>query len=138
MFPGYRVRAVSNGVHASTWASPSFRRLFDAFLPAWRHEPEVLVRADCCIPDDDLWRARRDAKQPEVDSRRLIPAFESDDQTDFVRSGFAEVEVVAPADMALERHRLHGADGDRPWPSITKAKRDSNVRDATVRASRLT
>jgi starch phosphorylase len=67
MFPGYRVRAVTNGVHASTWASPPIRRLFDAFLPAWRHEPEVLVRADCCIPDDELWHAHREAKQALID-----------------------------------------------------------------------
>ena len=48
MFPGYRVRAVTNGVHSSSWAAAPLRRLFDAFLPAWRHEPEVLVRACPC------------------------------------------------------------------------------------------
>jgi len=70
MFPGYRVRAVTNGVHSSSWAAPPLRRLFDAFMPAWRHEPETLVRADCCIPDDDLWRAHREAKQALIDHVR--------------------------------------------------------------------
>lgn len=50
MFPGYRVHAVTNGVHSYTWAAESFRRLYDQYAPGWRHEPEVLVRADCCIP----------------------------------------------------------------------------------------
>lgn len=63
MFPGYRVRAVTNGVHATRWASQPMGELFDRHLPAWRHEPEVLVRADCCIPDDELWAAHADAKR---------------------------------------------------------------------------
>src|SRR5690606_17383770 len=27
MFPGYSVQAITNGVHAATWAAPSFQRL---------------------------------------------------------------------------------------------------------------
>lgn len=63
MFPGHRVRAVTNGVHAATWASPFMRRLFDAHFPGWRHEPEMLVRVDCCIPNHAIWQAHQEAKQ---------------------------------------------------------------------------
>lgn len=63
MFPGYRVNAVTNGVHPFTWAAPSFRKLYDAHLPGWCHEPEVLIRADCCISDDAIWTAHVQAKQ---------------------------------------------------------------------------
>jgi len=63
MFPGYHVRAVTNGVHPFTWAAPSFRKLYDEHLPGWCHEPEVLIRADCCISDDDIWSAHMEAKQ---------------------------------------------------------------------------
>ena len=62
MFPGYRVRTVTNGVHPYTWASESFRRLYDAHLPGWCHEPDVLVRVDQ-IDDDALWQAHLDAKR---------------------------------------------------------------------------
>ncbi len=63
MFPGYRVHAVTNGVHPYTWTAPSLRALYDRYLPGWCHEPELLVRADCCIPPRALLEAHVTAKQ---------------------------------------------------------------------------
>jgi len=63
MFPGYRVHAVTNGVHPHTWTAPSLRALYDRYLPGWCHEPELLVRADCCIPAAALIEAHAVAKQ---------------------------------------------------------------------------
>lgn len=63
MFPGYRVRAVTNGVHPFTWTSEPFRRLYDAHLPGWCHEPELLMRAECCLTDEAIQSAHREAKQ---------------------------------------------------------------------------
>ena len=63
MFPGYTVRAITNGVHPHTWAAPSFRALYDRYLPGWCHEPEILARADCCIPDSALWDAHLASKR---------------------------------------------------------------------------
>ncbi len=62
MFPGYRVHAITNGVHPFTWASASFIDLYNRFLPGWCHEPEMLVRVDCCIRDDSVWEAHCWAK----------------------------------------------------------------------------
>jgi glycogen phosphorylase len=62
MFPGFRVRAITNGVHAPTWTCPSFARLFQANFPHWQHEPDVLVRADQ-LPDDPVWEAHAMAKR---------------------------------------------------------------------------
>jgi starch phosphorylase len=62
LFPGYRVHAITNGVHAATWAAPGFARLFEAHFPDWAHEPEILVRADQ-LPDEAVWAAHKDAKQ---------------------------------------------------------------------------
>ena len=67
MFPGYRVHAITNGVHPYTWASESFRKLFDAHLLGWCHEPELLVRADCCLADQDVWEAHQHAKRQLID-----------------------------------------------------------------------
>lgn len=61
MFPGFDVRAVTNGVHVCTWAHPAFAQLFQAHYPQWQHEPEVLARADT-LPDDELWAAHEKAK----------------------------------------------------------------------------
>ena len=63
MFPGYRVQAVTNGVHPHAWTAPSFSRLYDIHLAGWCHEPELLRRADCCIPDEAIWQAHCEAKK---------------------------------------------------------------------------
>jgi glycogen phosphorylase len=61
MFPGYRIHAVTNGVHVGTWAHPAFAALYTANFPQWQHEPEVLVRA-LQLPDDAVWACHRSAK----------------------------------------------------------------------------
>jgi len=38
MFPDYPIDAITNGVHAVTWTSPSFADLFDRRIPEWRHD----------------------------------------------------------------------------------------------------
>ncbi|WP_414473892.1 alpha-glucan family phosphorylase [Microvirga sp. M2] len=61
LFPGYRVRAITNGVHVEHWAHPAFARLFRDIFPHWSHEPEVLSHADQ-IDDEAIWRAHLEAK----------------------------------------------------------------------------
>lgn len=63
MFPGYHVRAVTNGVHPATWTHDAFAKLYDAYIPGWCHEPETLLRADHVITDDSVWQAHIQAKQ---------------------------------------------------------------------------
>jgi len=62
MFPGYSVRAITNGVHPFRWTSAGFRALYDRYLPGWCHEPEILIRAECCISDKEIWAAHVAAK----------------------------------------------------------------------------
>lgn len=61
MFPGYEIRAITNGVHPWTWACDSFRRLYDSRMPRWCHEPELLMRADG-IADEEIRAAHAEAK----------------------------------------------------------------------------
>jgi len=67
MFPGYRVHAVTNGVHPFTWTSAPFRKLYDARLPGWCHEPELLMRTACCVTDEAIRAAHLEAKQGLID-----------------------------------------------------------------------
>jgi glycogen phosphorylase len=62
LYPGYQVRAITNGVHPYTWAAPSFRALYDKYVAGWCLEPELLARADS-IPDALLFEAHRVAKE---------------------------------------------------------------------------
>ena len=61
MFPGYRIHAVTNGVHVGTWTHPAFTELYTKTWPQWQHEPEVLVRA-LQLPEDDVWHCHESAK----------------------------------------------------------------------------
>lgn len=61
MFPGYKMHAISNGVHPLTWTCDSFRRLYDEHFPSWCHEPEMLVRIDR-IRADAILEAHIEAK----------------------------------------------------------------------------
>ncbi|MDO8637764.1 MAG: alpha-glucan family phosphorylase, partial [Dehalococcoidia bacterium] len=38
MFPNYPINSITNGVHAATWTSPPFCRLYDLHIPEWRHD----------------------------------------------------------------------------------------------------
>lgn len=61
MFPGYAVDSITNGVHTTTWAHPAFATLFDAAIPHWRIEPEVLSHADT-LDDGKVREAHQAAK----------------------------------------------------------------------------
>ncbi|MGA8862241.1 MAG: alpha-glucan family phosphorylase [Gallionella sp.] len=67
MFPGYKVHAITNGVHPFIWTHENFRQLYDHYLPGWCHEPQLLVRADCSVPDAAIWEAHILAKQHLID-----------------------------------------------------------------------
>lgn len=68
LFPGYRVHAITNGVHPFTWTAPSFIQLYNRALPGWCHEPELLMRAECCISDQAIWSAHETAKRHLIDT----------------------------------------------------------------------
>jgi len=70
MFPGYHVHAITNGVHPYTWTSEPFRRLYDARLPGWCHQPELLRRVRYAIDEGDLWAAHLAAKRRLIDEVR--------------------------------------------------------------------
>ena len=61
LYPGYHVRAITNGVHVPGWTHPSFARLYETIAPNWGHEPELLIRADQ-LDSDLVWQARSEAK----------------------------------------------------------------------------
>ncbi len=62
MFPGRDIRAITNGVHASTWASPSFQQLFDRHIPDWRRDSQQLRQA-AALPLDEIEKAHAESKR---------------------------------------------------------------------------
>lgn len=66
MFPTYSINSVTNGVHADTWTSDCFKRLYDEHMPNWRRDP-FLFRYAVGIPDEDIWSAHTEAKRSLID-----------------------------------------------------------------------
>ncbi len=62
MFPGYRIHAITNGVHPSRWVCSELASMFDEYLPGWCHEPELLRNVDS-IPNEEFWHAHQEAKK---------------------------------------------------------------------------
>ena len=71
MYPGYQVRAITNGVHPHTWTAESFRALYDHYVPGWCYEPEFLSHADA-IPDAAVIDAHQRAKDALIDRVRRL------------------------------------------------------------------
>lgn len=71
MYPGYQVRAITNGVHPFTWSAPSFRELYDRCIPGWCHEPELLARVHG-IADADMLAAHAKAKESLVAKVKVL------------------------------------------------------------------
>jgi len=61
MFPGVTIEAITNGVHAGTWTSPSFQQMFDGFIPTWR-EDNYSLRGALALPPEEVWSAHLLAK----------------------------------------------------------------------------
>jgi glycogen phosphorylase len=62
MFPEYSIEAITNGVHAATWTSPSFQITFDTHLPRWRQD-NLALRYAINIPEAEIEDAHRESKQ---------------------------------------------------------------------------
>ncbi len=71
LFPGHPIDAVTNGVHAVTWASEPLRQLFDRHIPEWRRD-NLYLRYANGIPLHDVSEAHQGAKKDllaEVEAR---------------------------------------------------------------------
>lgn len=66
MFPGYKINAITNGVHSYTWTCKYMKKLYDKYLPGWANEPEIFVRIGV-IPDEEIWNAHQEAKRELID-----------------------------------------------------------------------
>lgn len=61
MFPEYTIQAITNGVHAATWAAPSIQATFDRHLPNWRRD-NLALRYAIDIPASEIAAAHHESK----------------------------------------------------------------------------
>jgi len=117
IFPGYRVHAITNGVHAPTWTHARFARLFESILPHWAHEPETLTRADQ-LADAAIWDAHQAAKSELLalihDQARVVMG------EDVPLIGFARrmTEYKRPDLLFTDIERFKEIAGQRPFQVV--------------------
>jgi|SRR5579863_2657950 len=139
MFPGYRIHAVTNGVHLGTWAHAGFARLYDANFPHWRHEPELLIRA-LQLPDDAIWGCHHGAKNDLIQLARTATGIALDPDT--LTIGFARRMTGYKRPLLLfdELDRLTAIAGKYPTQLVLAGKahpRDGEGKEAIRRIHEL-
>ncbi|MGE5217875.1 MAG: alpha-glucan family phosphorylase [Chloroflexota bacterium] len=86
MYAGYNIDAITNGIHAATWAGESFFQLYDRYIPGWRQD-NFSLRYALSIPKEEVWQAHAQAK------KSLIQFVNSETNAgmdvDFLTLGFA-------------------------------------------------
>jgi starch phosphorylase len=86
MFAEYTIDAITNGVHAATWVSESFQRLYDRYIPEWKHD-NFSLRYALSIPGQEVWDAHVRAKRELIESVRRETNLAMD--VDILTIGFA-------------------------------------------------
>jgi starch phosphorylase len=114
MFGGYDIDAITNGVHAGTWVSPPFARLFDDHIASWRRD-NFTLRYAISIPRRNVWEAHVAAKLRllELVNRSQSPPFDPSVLT----IGFARRA------SAYKRAGLIFSDLDRLRTAVSRAGR---------------
>ncbi|HXM95829.1 MAG TPA: alpha-glucan family phosphorylase [Candidatus Dormibacteraeota bacterium] len=100
MFPEVAIEAITNGVHAGTWASPAFQQLFDRYIPSWR-EDNYSLRSALGLPPEEVWAAHLIAKHELLETVRKRTGLKFDPELFTI--GFARrVTGYKRADLILE------------------------------------
>lgn len=133
LFPGYHVTSITNGVHTQTWTHPAVARLYDEQIPGWCFEPELLMRADCCIPGRALWDAHSLAKQELIEIVRASCGIELDCELPIIGYARRMTEYKRPALLFSDVARLEQIASMQPFQIVMAGKahpRDDSGRHA--------
>jgi len=79
MFPGYRICAITNGVHGAMWTAASFAALYDRYLTDWRGD-NYYLRYVAGIPLAEIRHAHNQAKQELLRQVRWLTGSQLDDK----------------------------------------------------------
>jgi len=78
MFPDYDIDAITNGVHAVTWASAPFGALYDRLIPEWRRD-NCYLRYAIGIPLHEIRQAHGQAKKELFQQVRWLTGVQLDE-----------------------------------------------------------
>jgi starch phosphorylase len=122
LFPGHRVSAISNGIHPLTWACAPFARLFDAHLPGWRLEPELLGNADVSVPPENVWQAHAEAKRELLATVQRECGIELDSKSPIIGYARRMTEYKRPELLFSDLERLRSINARQPFQVVLAGK----------------
>ncbi len=105
MFPRHEIESITNGIHADSWTSEPFKKIFKKSIPECYEDP-FSIRAAINIPDDKIWGAHMEAKKALIKEIREKTGAELDEHKFTI--GFARrfVEYKRPAMILHDIQRL--------------------------------
>jgi starch phosphorylase len=62
LFAGYNIDAITNGIHAATWAAEPFSQIYDHYIPGWRLD-NFSLRYALSVPKQEIWLAHAQTKK---------------------------------------------------------------------------
>ncbi len=136
MFPGYQIRAITNGVHVATWAHPAIGHLFQRIAPDWAHDPEQLLIADT-LPDADVRAAHATAKAELVEAVRQQTGVALDPELPVIAFARRMTGYKRPDLIFSDLDRLRAIHARRPFQLVMAGKahpRDDSGKALIARA----
>jgi starch phosphorylase len=133
LYPGYRVTAITNGVHPQSWTSAAFAKLYDERVPGWRLEPELLMRAEACLGDEDVWRCHVAAKHALLARVRTQCGVELDPDVPLIGYARRMTQYKRPELFFTDLQRLQSINARQPFQAVFAGK--AHPRDASGKAA---
>ncbi len=121
MFPGHRVRAITNGAHVPTWMHCNIATVLEKHLPHWASEPVSLLRTDD-INAESLWSAHQHIKGELIAEIRRLTGV--DMKSDVALLGFARrmTGYKRPDLLFTDLHRLLAINAKYPFQVVIAGK----------------
>jgi starch phosphorylase len=121
MFPGHRVRAITNGAHVPTWMHCNIATVLEKHLPHWASEPVSLLRTDE-INAESLWSAHQHIKGELIAEIRRLTGVEM--KSDVALLGFARrmTGYKRPDLLFTDLHRLLAINAKYPFQVVMAGK----------------
>ena len=121
MFPGHRVRAITNGAHVPTWMHGKIATVVEKHLPHWASEPVSLLRVDD-INAESLWSAHQHIKGDLIAEIRRLTGV--DMKSDVALLGFARrmTGYKRPDLLFADLHRLLAINAKYPFQVVMAGK----------------
>jgi glycogen phosphorylase len=126
LFPGYTVSAITNGVHPYTWTHAEIASLYDRYIPGWCIEPELLMRADCCLPADELWESHVRAKRALIERIRSACNVALDPELPLIGYGRRMTQYKRPELVFADLDALRRIAARHPFQIVLAGKAHPN------------